>query len=239
MARDQRPGVVDEQLERHAAEVMEGTLDGIEPRALALMGEGAHVDAAGVAEGQHAQLRDDAFAGDGGPGGGEVDLELASGRRLEAHGGPGFGFEALADGLHRALDGAQRDADAQLVGELLAHDLGVASVLDEPVGEPVAEVIEGFGPPAAGVGRRAAEPDVAPDGVAGDAELGGDAPQPPAPPVEFEHHEHVVRRLHLLDLRAAWCVSEVIRVRVVVHPVSPLRRGVSFRVVWGSVSGVA
>jgi len=135
---DQRLGVVEQQLVRHAAEVVEGVFQALQPRRLALVQEHAHVAAAAVAERRHEEVNALDLLADGHAGAAEVDLQLLAGRGLEAYGGERFGAQRPAQRLDRALHGAKTDRDAELALEVLAHDVGVAAVSAQSLRQPLA-----------------------------------------------------------------------------------------------------
>lgn len=76
MVQDQGAGIVEQHLARHAAERLEGALQSGKPVLLPLVAEGAHVQAARVAERRHEQRHPGGHAADLDPPLAEVDLHL-------------------------------------------------------------------------------------------------------------------------------------------------------------------
>jgi transposase len=83
--------------------------------------EGAHVQAARVAERRYEQVDPDGLAADHHPLLAEVDLHLPAGRRLEPHGRPRLRRELPAQRCDRPLDRAQAHRDPVLGQQLLSH----------------------------------------------------------------------------------------------------------------------
>src|SRR3954451_20408039 len=143
VVRDQRAGVVEQQLARHAAEVAEGALDPVEPRRLPLVPERSDQGAARVAESRDEQEAPDGLAPDHHAPPAEVDLHLPARRGLEPHRRASLGRQLTPEMRDRPLDGAEADADLVLGKELLPHHIGVAPVASEVLGEPGSPPVEG------------------------------------------------------------------------------------------------
>ena len=135
----------------------------------------------------------------------EVDLQLLAGRGLESHRRPRLGAERLAQRRDRALYGAQRDGDPVLALQVLAHDVGVAVLLAEALGHPVGERVQRLRPGATHHRRPGALAEVALHGVAGAADLAGDALGAPAELVEAQDDGDIVGCSHGLPVRAVRC----------------------------------
>ena len=124
VVRDQRAGVVEQDLGRQPAEVAEGALDPVEPRRLPLVPERSDEDAARVAWSRRT----------GRPGwlGPDVPRSLRQSICICRPGGVSNRTVARASAASsrrmrdRALDGAKADADAALGQEFLPHHVGVA-----------------------------------------------------------------------------------------------------------------
>lgn len=167
---DDGAGVVEEQVLRHAAEEDEGLADAGEPGLAVLALAKAHIGGAAVAEGGDKGLEGEAAAADGG----EVDLQLAAGRRLEADDRV---VRARLEGLQVGLE----LADAAVVAALLQlaqqhrgrNPVRMGSL--DPLLEVALERVElgrarGAFRVLGNAGRLA---QIAPDGVTGHAELTG------------------------------------------------------------------
>ena len=75
-----------------------------------------------IAQRRHKQVDPHALAGDRHPRLAEVDLQLMTGRRLEAQRRPRLGPQRLAQSRHRPLDRAQAHRQPSLAQQILAHD---------------------------------------------------------------------------------------------------------------------
>jgi transposase len=139
---DQSLCVVDQQLARRAAEVPEGALEALQPGRLALVQEQRDVGAARVAQGGHEQMDLDHLAGHRHAHAAEVDLQLMSGRHLEAHRCQRLGEQLSAQVRHRPFNGAQVNGNAVLALQILAHNVGVATVLQKALGEPHVDAVQ-------------------------------------------------------------------------------------------------
>ncbi len=139
---DQRPGVVEQHLARHPAEVPERRLDAVEPGRLPVVAEGLDEYPARIAQRRHEQVDPHALAGDRHPRLAEVDLQLMTGRRLEAQRRPRLGPQRLAQSRRRPLDRAQAHRPPSLAQQILAHDVGVASMPPEPFSQPVLKPLQ-------------------------------------------------------------------------------------------------
>jgi hypothetical protein len=69
---------------------------------------------------------------------------------LEPKRGPRLGRELLPVALHRPLDRAQADGDAVLALEILANDIGIASVPVKALPQPGLQPVELARPPRHG-----------------------------------------------------------------------------------------
>jgi len=233
----QRPGVVEQDLLRHAAERPECALQPLEPAGLALVPKRAHVQATRVAERSDEQVSPDHLPADHHPLLAEVDLHLPAGRRLEPDRRPRLGRELPAQWCHRALDRAQAHRDPVLGQQFLPHHVGVAAMPPEPFRQPVREPVQRLRPLRPAAARPAVQPEVAPDRVPAAAELGRDPLRAPSQPAQSQHRRHLVRRQHLLppqisDLRSSLAATSAHRPLLV-------RRGSVLHVVRGSVCPVA
>lgn len=173
---DQRLGVVEQQLLGHTAEVLERTLETVEPSTLALVAEGGDETAPRKAERRHAQEDTLGLAGDDDRGRAEVDLQLPPGWRLEAHRDLGRGHQLAAQLLHGPLDRARGDGDPMPTLELLPDHIGVAAMPAEALGQPRQprrSLRPATGDPATGL-------EVAAHRHVAAAELDGDPPHTPA-----------------------------------------------------------
>ena len=219
---DERPGVVQQQLARHAAEVAEGALDPVQPRRLPLVPEGADVHPARVAQRGDEQVDPHRLLADPHRPLAEVDLQLPPRRRLEADRGQRFRRELAPQVGHRPLDRAQADRDAQLGRELLAHHVGVAPVPPEPLSQPRPVPGQQPRPRRRAVRCPAARGEVAPHGLAVAAQLGRDPSRAPAQSPQPQHRRHLVRRPHPLPPPVVHGRSKAHLVR---HLVPPARQG--------------
>jgi hypothetical protein len=190
-----------------AAERAEGALQPVEPRRLAGVREDAHVQPARVAQRRDEEVQPLAHAGDVHRALAEVDLELIARGRLEAHGRPRLGPQCLPQRRDRALDGAERHGDPVVAREVLAHDVGIATVLRESGGEPRLEAVQ----PSDAQGPRRWRPravrEVPLDGVLGAPDFPGDPLRAPAEGMETQNHGNFIGRTQGLPLRS-WQTRE-------------------------------
>jgi hypothetical protein len=100
----ERPGIVEQEFSGDAAEVPEGPIEARHPSRLPLVSEDRRVAPSAVPQRGDEQVHPSRHAPDLHHAAAEVDLELLTGRRLEADGRLGLGLQLLAVGLHRALD---------------------------------------------------------------------------------------------------------------------------------------
>ena len=155
---------------------------------------------------------------------------------LEPKRGPRLGRKLLPVGLDRPpLDGAQADGDPVLALEVLAHDVGIASVPVKPLPQPGLKPVELARPPRHGERPPATRRHVAPHRRPAAPELSG---QPPRPPAQQPHRRrHLVRLQHDLPPRfhspQRACHSSIL------HSPPLVQRGPVLGVVRGSVLRVA
>jgi hypothetical protein len=130
--------------------------------------------------------------------GAEVDLQLVARRGLEAHGGRRLSEHFAAQVCDGALDRAQAHLDAMFALQFLAHDITVAAVLAEALGQPLPVCRQLARPLRRLIRLPAALAQVAAYGVAAAAQLSADALGSQAQRLQLEHRLHVLRRLHRL-----------------------------------------
>lgn len=195
---DKRSRVVDQYLAGGAAEVTEGAFQALQPGRLALVQEQSHVGPARVAQRGHEEVYLDRLVGDRHTHGAEVDLQLMPRRGLEANRGRRLGEHFAAQVRHGSLDGAQAHSDAVLALQFLAHDITVAAVLAEPLGQPFAVGPQPARPLRLLVRLPATLTQIAAHGVAAAAQFPADALGSPAQRRQLEHRLYVLRRLHRL-----------------------------------------
>ena len=153
VVRDQRAGVVEQDLGRQPAEVAEGAFDPVEPSRLALVPERSDEGPARVAEGCDEQEDPRDLAPDHHTRAAEVDLHLPAWRCLEPHRRTSLGGQLTPEMRDRPLDRAEADGDPVLGQELLPHHIGIAPMAPEALGKPVSQPVEGAWPAGHGQGR--------------------------------------------------------------------------------------
>src|SRR5262249_27711223 len=144
---DQGTGIIEEHFLRHPGEVIEGRLDAIKPGRLPLMLESPHEEPPRIAERRHKQVEPHALAADRHPRLAEVDLQLMPRRCLKTKRRPRPRPQRLPQGCNRPLDRPQADFEPLLAIEILAHDVGVATMLAKPLPQPLLQTIELLRPP--------------------------------------------------------------------------------------------
>jgi hypothetical protein len=128
----------------------------------------------------------------------EVDLQLLTRARLEAHRRPRFGAQLLAQMRHSPLDRAQAHLDALLGCKLLTNHIGIARVAAEPLFQPNLQAIQRF------QARRGWWPvpssflQPTPRRRPRASELRRDPARSPAERLQLEHRRYIVRLLHLV-----------------------------------------
>jgi hypothetical protein len=121
---------------------VEGALHAAEPSRLAFVIEDRYVGTPRVAERRHKQVHLDPLAGDRHCDLAEVDLQLLARRGLVAHGGD-FGCPQFTTKRRdRALDRTQTNRDSMLPLQILAHHIGVAAMLLQPLVQPRVESLQ-------------------------------------------------------------------------------------------------
>jgi len=100
------------------------------------------MDAAGIAERRHEERDQPRRAADLHTPLAEVDLQLPTRTRLEAHRRPSLGPQFLAQMRDRPLDRAQAHLDALLGSEFLTDHIGVAGMAAEPLFQPNLQAIQ-------------------------------------------------------------------------------------------------
>jgi hypothetical protein len=200
MVLDQGAGIVEQDFLRHAPEPKKARLQPLEPVQLALAKRRPDVHAPRVAEGRDEQMHPDPLLGDPDPSLAEVDLQLLAGAGLEAHRGALLGLQLPPPALDPLLHRAQADFDPVLALQLLANDVGVPAVAEEPLAQPVLQTVERR--PALGLaeGHRAPGAKIAPDRIARAAELLRQPFRSPAELVQPHHRGHLFRLKHLFSL---------------------------------------
>ena len=200
MVLHQRPGVVEQNLRRHAAEPQERTLHPLEPVHLALAQRGSDMHPPRVAERGDEQMRADLLIGDPYLGFAKVDLQLPPRRRLEPNRRPAVGLQLPAPALHLQLNRAQADHDPVLAGQLLAYHVGVAAVAEEPLPQPLVQPVQHRFVRRLPKRRRPAVAKISSHRVAGAAELTRQSLGAPAKLMQPQHRSHLLRLKHLLSL---------------------------------------
>jgi hypothetical protein len=200
MVLDERAGIVEQDFLRHAPEPEEARLQPLEPVLLALAKRRADVHAPRVAERGDEEMHPHPLLADPDPGLAEVDLQLLAGTGLEAHRGAPLGLQLPPPALDPLLHRTQADPDPVLALQLLANDVGVPAVAEEPLAEPILQTIERR--PALGLveGHRASGAKVAPDRIARAAEFPRQPFGSPAELVQPHHRDHLFRLKHLFSL---------------------------------------
>ena len=198
MLLDQRPGVVQQQALRHAAEVRECRLDAPQPAALALIVEGHDEIAPRVAQGRHEQVHPHHLAADHDPLLAEVDLQLLTRRGLKTHRRPRLGGQLTTPWRHRALDRAQRDLDLLLGQQLLTKHLGVAAVTPKALPQPLLQARQPRAPLGTAVRHPAPSGQVTLNRVATHTELAGDPPRSPTLRLQRQHRCDLLGLAHQL-----------------------------------------
>jgi hypothetical protein len=201
MVLDERPGVVEQDLGGNAAEVQEGALDAFEPVGLSLPQRRSNVDPSRVAERGDEQVGAQLRVTDPHPGLAEVDRQLMPRRRLEPHRRACLGLQLASPAGDPTLDMAQAQHDPVFGGELLADDVGVAAMPEEPLAQPIIQPVQRRPARRPPERRRPALTKVSPHRVPGAPELARQPLGPPAEPVQPNHRRHLIRLQHLLSLR--------------------------------------
>jgi hypothetical protein len=145
--RHQGPGIVEQHLLGHAAEMPERRLDPVEPGRLPLVAERLDEGAPRIPERRHEEVDPNPLSPDRYPRLAEIDLQLPARRRLEAQRRPRLGHELPPVGPDRPLHRAQADGDPVLALEVLAHDVSIAAVPVEPLPQPGLEPVQLARPP--------------------------------------------------------------------------------------------
>jgi hypothetical protein len=171
VGRDQRRGVVAEDLLGEAAEMLEGALESLEPVVLPLGQKRPAVEPPRVSQDRGHQVDLDRLPGDTYDLLAEVDLDLLPRWGLEPDRGQGLGPLLLAKGADSSLQGSQLDVEPS-TGQFLLNDDRV------PLGNSTEEIMDftkrgGVKQTRGGTflkaGRGSSE--IAADGVAGDPHL--------------------------------------------------------------------
>ena len=202
MVLDQGAGIVEQDFRRHAPEPEEARLHPLEPVQLALAKRGTDVHPTRISERRDEQMHPDPLLGDPDPSLAEVDLQLLAGPGLEAHRRAPLGLQLPPPALDPLLHRAQADLDPVLALQLLANDVGVPAVAEEPLAQPVLQTVERRLALGLAEGRRAPGAKIAPDRVACAAELLRQPFGSPAKLVEPHHRGHLLRLDHLFSLHA-------------------------------------
>jgi len=188
MVLDQRPGVVERHLFRHAPEGPEAAFHAVEPVLLAFAPGGPGVQPAGIAPRRDEEEHllhpvpdlDAPLA--------EVDLQLLTRPRLEPHRRAGLGALLPAQVGDRALDRAQAHRDPELRRQFLPDHIGIAGMAEEPLAEP--SPLDLRRAPAA-----LRQPSL--HRVPRTPRFGRDPLAPPTAGLQRKHGRHLIRRPHL------------------------------------------
>ena len=122
MMGDQRAGVVEQHLVRHATEHAKRTLHAFEPVLLLLPGEGPDMQTPGIEKRCHEEEHLHGRAADLDTPLTEVDLQLLTGARLEPDRCPCLCSKSLAQGGHRTFHSPQADGDTPLSSQFLPNE---------------------------------------------------------------------------------------------------------------------
>jgi len=128
----------------------------------------------------------------------EVDLQLPTRKRLEPRRRQRLGFERLPIRGNGALQRSQADAEPLLGDKILAHDVGIAAMPDEPLAQPVLMPVERLRSLRRLERHDAARRHVVLHRVMAAAELRRDPLHAPSARLQSQHLLDVIRRLHRL-----------------------------------------
>src|SRR6516165_1633624 len=132
----QGPGVVQQDLLRHSAELGKRAFQSVEPALLSLVAKRPDVMPARITERGNEQIRAHFAADDLDQALTKIDLHLLARRCLKPHRRPRLRRKLLAIPLHRPLNRAQADGDALLGSQLLADHVGVAAMTAQALPQP-------------------------------------------------------------------------------------------------------
>ncbi len=133
---DQRAGIVEQHLGGHSAKGQEGALHPLEPVGLPLPQGWANVHPPREAERRDEQMGAQLRVTDPYPRLAEVDLQLSPRRRLEPHRRACLRLQLPPPARNPPLDMPQADHHTVFGGKLLADDIGIAGVAEEPLAQP-------------------------------------------------------------------------------------------------------
>src|SRR5262249_11536827 len=156
----QGPGVVQQDLLRHSAELGKRAFQSVEPALLSLVAKRPDVMPARITERGNEQIRAHFAAADLDQALTKIDLHLLARRCLKPHRRPRLRRKFLAIPLHRPLNRAQADGDALLGSQLLADHVGVAAMTAQGPPQPALLAAEPFLAPRLSIRRPAARRDV-------------------------------------------------------------------------------
>jgi hypothetical protein len=171
MMLDQGPGIVEQDLGRYPAKVQERALHPVEPVRLPLPQRGADMHPPRVTQRRHEQVDLDPLVADPDLRVPKVDLQLVARPRLEAHRRTLLRLQLPPPALDPLLDRPQPDHDPMLARQFLAHDIGIASVPEKALAQPLVQSVENRFAYRLAERRRAAGAKVTPNCVARAAEL--------------------------------------------------------------------
>jgi hypothetical protein len=194
-----------------------------QPRRLPLVAERLHMQQTRVAERGNEQEYRHRHAADRHTLLAEIDLQLTPRRRLEPQCRPGLRCEFGAEWRHRTLQRAQRHHDPAFPRQVLAHDIGIAVVADQPLAQPCGLAGQLRATPTAPVAMPLTRGQVVLHRRPATAKLARDPPRPPTNLMQPKHRCHCLRRLHQRPPRLCQ-PRRVCRFMRHVHP-SPSSRG--------------
>jgi hypothetical protein len=196
---NQRLGIVDQHFGRNPAKAQKGALHALKPVGLALPQRGADMQPARVAQGGHKQMHPHPLAANPHPRLAKVDLHLLARRRLKPDCRPHLRLQLPAPALHPQLDRAQPDDDPMLARQLLPDHVGIATMPEEALPQPLVQAVERR--PAHGLAERhsPALAQIPPHCVACAAELLRQPLGPPAKLMQPQHRGYLLSLKHLLS----------------------------------------
>ena len=234
--RHQGPGIVQQHLLGDSVEVPKGGFQAREPARLPLVQEGAHIRPARVAERGHEQVHLHWLVANHNARLAKVHLQLLAWRGLEPHRRTRQSRKLSTVASDRPLYRPQADPNTVLAGKVLAHDVGVAAMLQEPLADERLQSQQTARRWPRSVRHPAALPQVPLHRRAAAAKLPRDPLASPSECAKAQHRRDGLRCLHRFGSRK---VPESLSVRLL-HSDSLLsERGSVFSVVGGSVLHVA
>jgi hypothetical protein len=145
VAHHQRAWIVHQHVLRHPAKRREHALEPGEPVLLLLGPERTHMQPSRMPERRHEHESFDLRTADLDQALAEVDLQLSARRRLKPRRRQRLGLQRLTIRLHRALQRPPAHRHTLVGQQVLAHDIRIAAMPNEPLAQPTLKAIKQFG----------------------------------------------------------------------------------------------